>query len=191
MLRRWLGQGAPPGGSQRLRDPLGTALSGRSWVTLTKGPFSSLAALDLNIQSQWAPRAVCRGWVERSSPLLANPWSSCTSGSDALRCHSPEDHQRPPSAHKLGAGCRKVSPTPAWKRHGLLVGVSHGRGSNLCSLPAGPDAKALRSLGLQTEGPHPRPSASHRVWGQGNPWCRGSQGSRQRRHGGANQEECT
>lgn len=38
-----------------MRDPLGTALSGRSWVTLTKGPFSSLAALDLNIQSQWAP----------------------------------------------------------------------------------------------------------------------------------------
>lgn len=55
MLQRRLGQGAPPGGSQRLRDPLGTALSGRSWVTLTKGPFSSLAALDLNIQSQWAP----------------------------------------------------------------------------------------------------------------------------------------
>lgn len=38
-----------------MRGPLGTALSGRSWVTLTKGPFSSLAAPDLNIQSQWAP----------------------------------------------------------------------------------------------------------------------------------------
>ena len=33
-------------------DPLGSTLSGRSWVTLTKRPFSSLAAPDLNIQSQ-------------------------------------------------------------------------------------------------------------------------------------------
>lgn len=147
-----------------LGEPL-PGLSGRSWVTLTKGPFSSLAALDLNIQRQWASEAVCRvghKGVPPSSPqipvgLAAFPHLRC----DAPGCHSSKGHQRPPSACKLGTGGRKASPAQGRRGPGLpWVGGSLGAGAASSALHLLSRTTGIGCLwGLQAGDPRPLPSA--------------------------------
>lgn len=99
-----------------------------------------------------------------------------------LRCHSPEGHQRPPSANKPGARGRRPLPhrvtehPPSWSRG------SPCEGSTLCS-PHWAGLQGPAVFGLQTGEPRPLPSTSHRVClGRVVPGCWGTQGRRGRRH---------
>lgn len=100
----------------------------------------------------------------------------------ALRCHSPDGHQRPPSAHKRGqeeAGLAALGGTVlALPR----VGASRVRGSIFRYFPPGPDARALLSLGLEAEEVTPQPQDIPQSLARDCPPCprrlRGTEGGR-------------
>lgn len=160
----------------KAQDPRGSTLSRRSWVTLTKGPFSSLAAPDLQIQSRRP--GVYRGGGKEPPPAH----KSCLQ--DFLRvwvCGSEVSFPRRPPETALhpqtgqGAG-RLLRPQAGL---GLpWVGALRVRSRTPCSLPTGPDARALLSLALQDKEPHPPPSLHSTEFGPVTASPPGGRGSR-------------
>ena len=140
-------------------DPLGSTLSGRSWVTLTKKPFSSLAAADLNIQSQ-RPRASTEGAGWSPPP----PHKSCPSPrlpaplGLRLRGVIPQKatRDRPPPTNGQKAGRLLHQAGGSWpSQGGSLKKVSGAEPSAIYPLGQMPGPCCLWGSRLKSHIPHP------------------------------------